>query len=123
MPILSLLFGRKNSTNPGKPAKPARTSGPYQCAELVVSPSSCCSAAKALAGKRLLAGEAPALPLPECDQSTCRCRYNRFTDRRTEARRAADVGLRVGNDMYRQAGKCSRQGNGRRTTDPARDPD
>lgn len=123
MPILSMLFGRKNASIPNRAAKPASVSGPYQSAELVVSASGCCAAAEALAGKRLLAHEAPMLPLPGCDRSKCRCRYNRLTDRRTEARRAADVGLHVAAEMYRRAGECSRHGNGRRATDPARDPD
>ena len=123
MPILSVLFGRKNVKIPNRAAKPVTASSPYQSAELVVSPGNCCSAAEALAGKPLLAREAPILPLPGCDRSKCRCRYNRLADRRTEARRASDVGMHVAANMYRRAGECARQGNGRRSTDPARDPD
>lgn len=123
MPILSMLFGRKKSAIPTRAAKPGSTSSPYQSVELVVSPGGCCSASEALSGKRLLASEAPVLPLPGCDQSKCQCRYDRHTDRRTEARRASDVGLHVAADMYRRAGKCARKDNGRRATDSARDPD
>jgi hypothetical protein len=51
----------------------------------------CCDAARALAGKRFLPGEAPSLPLPDCDcGSRCECRYRHHEDRRCGPRRAAD---------------------------------
>lgn len=41
-----------------------------------------CSAAKAVYGKRFLTTEAPSIPLPSCDCSTCACIYVHFVDRR-----------------------------------------
>jgi hypothetical protein len=53
-----------------------------------------CRAAAAIVGFRFLSEEAPALPLPDCDMPReCRCVYQHFTDRRTETRREADIGL------------------------------
>ena len=53
-----------------------------------------CRAAAAIAGQRFLSEEAPVLPLPDCDTPReCRCVYQHFTDRRTDKRREADIGL------------------------------
>jgi hypothetical protein len=41
-----------------------------------------CDAVQALAGKRFLSQEAPALPLENCDQARCNCTYRHFSDRR-----------------------------------------
>jgi hypothetical protein len=41
-----------------------------------------CNAAKALAGTRFLATEAPDLPLPECEMTLCKCRFVHHKDRR-----------------------------------------
>jgi hypothetical protein len=41
-----------------------------------------CEAAVRIAGQRFLAGQAPALPLPDCDRSQCKCRYVHHADRR-----------------------------------------
>ena len=42
-----------------------------------------CAAAKALAGTRFLATEAPNLPLATCDASSCQCRFVHHQDRRS----------------------------------------
>jgi len=42
----------------------------------------CCTAVQALAGQRFLSDEAPALPLPGCDQASCQCAYAHHRDRR-----------------------------------------
>jgi hypothetical protein len=52
-----------------------------------------CAAAKALRGQRVLAADASALPLPDCDAARCECRYRKRTDRREDSRRSEDVGL------------------------------
>jgi hypothetical protein len=49
-----------------------------------------CGAVKALTGKRWLSAEAPRLPLPKCDASTCDCRYQHHPDRRAAPRRRVD---------------------------------
>jgi len=53
-----------------------------------------CEKARSLAGQAFLCTQAPIIPLPECNKSVnCRCVYEHLTDRRTDARRDADVGL------------------------------
>lgn len=46
-----------------------------------------CQAAQALAGQRFLSREAPALPLPDCDQARCDCTYGHYSDRRDQGDR------------------------------------
>ena len=44
-----------------------------------------CAAAVAVAGRRMLAAEAPLLPLRDCTQPAgCQCRYRKFPDPREE---------------------------------------
>lgn len=53
-----------------------------------------CAAARELEGQRFLAKDAPHLPLPGCDQTSCDCAYQRYADRRDGPRRDAELGLR-----------------------------
>lgn len=46
-------------------------------------PANACAAAKAMAGVRHLAGEAPPLPLPGCTAARCECRFVHYDDRRS----------------------------------------
>ena len=72
-----------------------------------------CEAVEALANVRYLADEAPMLPVAGCDcRPDCRCRYQHFDDRRTEARRESDVGLPM-----KDHPNDARSGYGRRVTD------
>lgn len=72
-----------------------------------------CEAARAMTGSRFLSEEAPRLPLDDCtNASACRCVYRHFTDRRTDVRREADLGLPM-----RQVPDEKRYGAGRRVTD------
>lgn len=41
-----------------------------------------CQAAQAVAGERFLSKDAPALPLPGCNQARCDCTYGHYSDRR-----------------------------------------
>jgi len=43
-----------------------------------------CEAAIGLSGKRFLTHKPPFLPLADCDQSMCQCRYQHHEDRREE---------------------------------------
>jgi len=45
--------------------------------------SSACDAAKAMTGRRFLAGAAPLLPLKGCDAPECRCAFAHHSDRRS----------------------------------------
>lgn len=83
-----LIVRRKSSVVQRTPQKK-----PNRFAAVELKPSlESCEAAHQLAGKRLLANDAPALPLEGCTER-CRCAYKRFTDRRQERRRASDYGL------------------------------
>ena len=63
-------------------AAPGRTlSGKSHPAVSILASIDCCKAAKTLKGARILAEEAPSLPLPDCT-ANCRCRYIKYTDRR-----------------------------------------
>jgi hypothetical protein len=73
-----------------------------------------CAASWALRGKRFLSSDAPSLPLEGCTASTCSCRYVHHEDRRSAARRTADVMRR--SDVF-FAGVERRQAGGRRITD------
>lgn len=52
-----------------------------------------CRAARALVGQRLLAKDAPALPLPSCTSVQCSCGFVKLGDRRTGFRRLFQGGL------------------------------
>lgn len=51
----------------------------------------CCDAVKAIARERYLQGEAPKLPLPDCDRDDCRCVMRPEDDRRTPIDRRNDA--------------------------------
>jgi hypothetical protein len=63
-----------------------KASGEYAAVSLVSGAKSC-SAAMAMGDSRILAKDAPALPLPDCDVGECACRYQHLNDRRQESRR------------------------------------
>jgi hypothetical protein len=79
----------------------------------IIGGSSCCGAARALAGERILSADAPRLPLADCSHpKRCRCTYRHYTDRRSDARREWDIGLP---ERFREDER--RSGRGRRVTD------
>jgi hypothetical protein len=55
--------------------------------------SDACGAAKALESDRFLSKDAPMLPLRDCDNPNCQCKYEHHDDRRAGPRRDAEVGL------------------------------
>lgn len=54
-----------------------------------------CNAVSKLDHRRMLAREAPSLPVEGCDVWPCRCRYQHFKDRRADERRSL-FGSRAG---------------------------
>ena len=51
----------------------------------IVTGMNCCAAVRALEGMRILAGQAPALPMPNCTMpAECRCRFKKYVDRRDD---------------------------------------
>jgi len=51
-----------------------------------------CDAVSQLGRRRMLEKDAPALPVPGCDESRCRCRYVKFADRRAGEDRRTPFG-------------------------------
>jgi hypothetical protein len=86
-----LIYRSKKAAVP--PSEPKATvAAPY--AGVVLWPGKRpCSAARELAGQKLLAAQARPLPLPACTQVTCNCRYRKVSDRRQEGRRTIDFGI------------------------------
>ena len=105
---------RKKSVSPRR--EPVKT---YSGVELIVGEDGACAAAQAMAGKRFLTAEAPLLPVRGCDQPRCGCRYGKFSERRTETRRASVVDLPTSSGMSQDGGRGQRKGKGRRSTDAA----
>jgi len=82
----------------------------------VAAPSRCCEAARALAGMRILAINAPTLPMPGCTKpAQCRCKFQKYVDRRDD-----DQGRRFAFGQERSAwysGGQRRKSRGRRSVD------
>jgi hypothetical protein len=118
--ILSLFFYqyRKNrSLQRHHKPKHHHAQHPYHSVSVETQPD-CCIAARKLAKKRFLSGEAPMLPLENCQASDCQCRYQHFNDRRDEeAGRRNDFGL--GKDLFGSDGQVNRREEslGRRAND------
>ena len=74
----------------------------YRGVQVIGPDAECCEAVNAIEGKRYLSEEAPMLPLSGCAATECRCRYEPFYDRRTEPRRASDVGFDVASQFCQQ---------------------
>ena len=109
MAFLSLFKKRTVSAEPAESA-PIQTRPQYPGVEVMPGSRNCCAAVKMIAGRRLLADEAPHLPLANCDQPSCRCRYQQYDDRRTDARRDVDIGIRSMADLYNDSGRSSKPG-------------
>lgn len=93
---------------------PNEKSEPWHAVTLV-GRGKCCPALDSYRGARFLSGEAPRLPLAECDRPhTCTCTYRHYPDRRTEQRRDSDAGSPVGAARPVAEKRSSR---GRRATD------
>jgi len=72
------------SATSSRAPQPAQAPNPWHAVSIQGGEGGRCEAARALAGRRFLSGDAPALPLPDCDRpDTCHCRYRKHGDRRT----------------------------------------
>ncbi|MCP5472417.1 MAG: hypothetical protein H7A18_10135 [Sinobacteraceae bacterium] len=69
------------------PSNPPRVNA-YQAVSVLACPHACAAACQ-VQGQRFLARQAPQLPLADCARpSTCRCRYQKFVDRRSSQQRS-----------------------------------
>lgn len=114
--LLSRLF-RPKAARLSAPAKRRTTDSSRQWRAVRIAPGLiCCGPAKKLNGRVFLAGEAPKLPLDDCTETDCRCRYLHLQDRRSGEDRRMDLG-EFGTFM--PAGRSERRtGAARRTSDP-----
>lgn len=106
---------RGNPRGPGNthPARATTSRRLFHGVAIIPGSALHCESVAALANVRYLADEAPMLPVAGCDcRPDCRCRYQHFDDRRTEARRESDVGLPM-----KDHPNDARRGFGRRVTD------
>jgi hypothetical protein len=71
---------------PAAEPRAARPGGPFSGVEIRIRGGACRSA-RQLEGRRFLAKNAPALPLPRCTAARCSCTFAKLPDRRTEGRR------------------------------------
>ena len=99
--------GRRSKT----PIRTARKL--FHGVSIISDEESACEDASNLKNVRFLADDAPMLPLADCSNPAgCRCKYQHYDDRRTEARRESDVGLPM-----KDHPNDARNGVGRRVTD------
>ena len=86
---------RQSGEDTKKPAVPrvSQQSTAYHAVSIKFS-SNACKAARDLQGRRFLSNAAPRLPLPECDELECNCRFIHHKDRRTGKDRRSPFGPR-----------------------------
>ena len=66
-----------------QPRSPALSAVGKFSAVTIVATSGCCETGRLLLGQRILAANAPRLPLPDCSRpAECRCRFQKHADRR-----------------------------------------
>ena len=95
------LFSRADADKPAnQSAIRPKPSFQFRGVEVIPDANGCCKAVEAITGRRLLTEEAPQLPMPDCDKATCECRFQQYTDRRTDVRRDADAGIGTMADMF-----------------------
>lgn len=100
--------------------KPAAPQNPFRATSIVAGPNAC-EAVMRLSEKRFLASakEVPQLPLPDCDQSKCTCKYAHHADRREERNddRRGPPGLRTELHKHLDKEERRRKKRGRRASD------
>lgn len=115
---LLAIFSRKKKSETEPVETPQQPKKQSYRGVRVAANSDCCRAAKSIAGQRFLLEETPMLPLTACDVEVCHCTYERFDDRRTDARRASDVLFDMASQIHGQGKRISRS-LGRRSEDKA----
>jgi len=66
-----------------QPREEIRLTNPWHAVAIQPGPKRC-AAVEALLGQRFLSKDAPHLPLKECTEAGCACRYRHYEDRRHE---------------------------------------
>jgi hypothetical protein len=116
MGLFAKLTGKSTAGTKTTASQPQNTKEEYRGVEVVSHGGQCCQAAQAIVGQRFLTDEAPMLPLKGCDAAECKCSYRRFGDRRTDMRRASDVGFSMASTLHDDENR-SNASKGRRNED------
>ena len=95
----------------GRPVEHSRIGNPFHAVSIQAGSKSC-AAARDLEGRRYLSSTAPMLPLKDCTQAACQCRYQHHSDRRGQG----DRRMRIHNP-HAHTMADRRTGNGRRLND------
>ncbi|MGH8249906.1 MAG: hypothetical protein ACREVI_04290 [Steroidobacteraceae bacterium] len=83
--ISSWLFRRKIDAHmrmSGRPMEHSRVVNPYHAVSIEPG-AKACREARAIDGRRFLASAAPKIPLEDCSNPACKCRYVHYQDRRS----------------------------------------
>jgi hypothetical protein len=113
--VLDRLLSRLRGSEPTPPPAVRAPARPFQAISIYRGVDAC-ELARRSSERRVLAKDAPKLPLPGCTMSeTCECRYIKHGDRRAEPRRLVDFGASP--DLTLFDGKERRRANGRRARD------
>ena len=90
-------------------------SEPWHAVAIMSRAGESCAAAILCRSRRFLSGEAPLLPLAECDRPrSCPCTYRHYMDRRAKPRRSGESGAIISTRKPVAEKRASR---GRRATD------
>ena len=107
----------KSSSATVKKVRPRAKKSTTYHAVAIKFPQNGCAAAKAIAGRRFLANEAPTLPLPECDVSNCGCQFTHYDDRRARKDRRSPFATSMSTDGTGSFEKERRDKKDRRSDD------
>jgi hypothetical protein len=94
--IGALVYIRRKSIGPAERPPLARpavlgATGAFHAVSIKLGPNAC-EAAQSMAGKRFLSSAAPRLPLPNCKNLECKCRFVHHKDRREAEDRRSPFG-------------------------------
>ena len=99
MGFLARLTGKQTAPSKKAANDSNYESSKYRGVQVTANTGACCEAAKAIAGRRFLSNDIPMLPLTDCDSNNCQCTYKLYDDRRTDCRRASDVGFDIATQL------------------------
>jgi len=113
MGFLARLTGKQSAPSKKAANDSDYKSSKYRGVQVTVNTDACCEAAREIAGQRFLSDDVPMLPLNDCDANNCQCSYKLYDDRRTDFRRASDVGFdiatQLSDDNNRSSGVSGRR--------------
>lgn len=116
MGFLASLTGKKPAPSRNAANDSDFNSSKYRGVQVKVDTKNCCEAVRSIAGDRFLSNDVPKLPLESCDVHNCQCTYKLYDDRRTDFRRASDVGFDIASQLSEEDNRSS-GASGRRSDD------